>query len=200
MKEQKNVSRRWRTTAVLALGVVVGVVLMATPAASHIGSVTHLWNHHIKPKADARYLQRTIQAGRTVRGTIGNEDQVSGTDVEVSANASLPGVAPFALDDQHVTVDGTLEDTGKCNGSVANPTATAGWVCIYPYYTNNVASAQGYIWGSGDGEVKTGFQASIFSSSGPEAGFFATWAYKAPAHALAKVVVPRSCAAEGGGC
>jgi len=200
MKEQNRVSRRWRTTAVLALGVVVGVVLMATPAASHIGSVTHLWNTHIKPKADARYLQRTIQAGRTVRGTIGNEEQVAAGGVEVSANASLSGVAPFALNDGHVTIDGTSEDTGKCNGSVANPTATAGWVCIYPYYTINVDSAEGYIWGGGDGEVRTGFQASIFSVAGGSAGFFATWAYKAPSSPPAKIVAPRACRNEGGGC
>jgi hypothetical protein len=55
-KQDGRVSRRWRTAAVLALGVAIGTVLVATPAASHIGTVTHLWNHHIKPKADARYL------------------------------------------------------------------------------------------------------------------------------------------------
>jgi hypothetical protein len=57
MEEKKTrVSRWWRTTTVLTLGVVIGTVLMATPAGSHIGTVTHLWNKHIKPRADARYL------------------------------------------------------------------------------------------------------------------------------------------------
>jgi hypothetical protein len=48
MKPEQRV-RRWRTVAVLAAGVAIGVAIVATPAASHIGSVTHLWNHHIKP-------------------------------------------------------------------------------------------------------------------------------------------------------
>jgi hypothetical protein len=55
-KQEGRVSRRWRTAAVLALGVAIGAVLVATPAASHIGTVTHLWNKHIKPRADKRYL------------------------------------------------------------------------------------------------------------------------------------------------
>ena len=56
-EKKKRVSRWWRTTTVLTLGVVIGTVLMATPAGSHIGTVTHLWNAHIKPKADARYVR-----------------------------------------------------------------------------------------------------------------------------------------------
>jgi hypothetical protein len=194
--EKSHPSRRWRTAAVLAIGVAIGTILVATPAGSHIGSVTHLWESHIKPKADDRYLQRTIQAGRTVRGTIGNEETVAGADVEVSANASLPGAAPFALDDAHVTVDGTPEDTGQCNGTVSNPTAAAGWVCIYLYYESGVGAAEGYIWGGGDGDVKWGFQASAFSLGAGPTGWFGTWAYKAPANAPA-LIRPRS--PSGGG-
>ena len=64
MDKDKRSSRRWRTFAVLAVGVAIGVAIVATPAASHIGSVTHLWNNHIKPKADARYSRvLTIQNG-----------------------------------------------------------------------------------------------------------------------------------------
>ena len=60
----------WR---LLAVGVAIGTVLMATPAAGHIGSVSHLWNHHIKPKADQRYVrfQGTLPHGKTVTGTCG---------------------------------------------------------------------------------------------------------------------------------
>lgn len=57
MKEQgKRASRRWRTTAVLAVGVAIGTVMVGTPAGAHVGgTVSHLWGH-LKPKADARYL------------------------------------------------------------------------------------------------------------------------------------------------
>jgi hypothetical protein len=47
--------RRWKLVALLAAGMAVGVVMVGTPAGAHIGSVTHLWNKHIKPKADKRY-------------------------------------------------------------------------------------------------------------------------------------------------
>jgi hypothetical protein len=62
MEKERRLSRRWRSVAVLAAGVAIGIAIVATPAASHIGSLTHLWNHHIKPKADARYSRvLTIQ-------------------------------------------------------------------------------------------------------------------------------------------
>jgi hypothetical protein len=48
--------RRWRAVALLAVGMTIGVVMVATPAGAHVGgTVGHLWNDHIKPKADARY-------------------------------------------------------------------------------------------------------------------------------------------------
>lgn len=48
--------RRWRAVALLAAGLAIGVTMMATPAMSHVGgTVGHLWNDHIKPRADARY-------------------------------------------------------------------------------------------------------------------------------------------------
>lgn len=132
MKEHKNVSRRWRTTAILlARSADRGGVDGDACSRSH--RQRHPPPHKAKKRMTAISRGRRIQAGRTVRGTIGAEDRV-GIGDEVSANASLPGLAPFALDDDHVTIDGTSEDTGKCTGSVANPTAAAGWVCIYPYY------------------------------------------------------------------
>jgi hypothetical protein len=50
------VSGRWRTIALVAVGVALGVTLAAPPVSSHVGgSVNHLWSAHIRPKADARY-------------------------------------------------------------------------------------------------------------------------------------------------
>src|SRR5688572_8015879 len=61
--------RRWRAATLLALGVVIGMVMVATPAGAHVGgTVNHLWGH-LKPKTDARYLQNTIrvvESGGTV--------------------------------------------------------------------------------------------------------------------------------------
>jgi hypothetical protein len=39
-------------------------MVVATPAVSHVGgTVSHLWNQHIKPRADARY----VRAGSVVQ-------------------------------------------------------------------------------------------------------------------------------------
>ena len=49
--------RRWRAASLLAVGAVIGMVMVATPAGAHVGgTVSHLWNQHIKPKTDARYV------------------------------------------------------------------------------------------------------------------------------------------------
>ena len=45
--------------AVLAIGIAIGVAMMATPVSGDVGtSVTHLWNAHLKSKTDARYSRR----------------------------------------------------------------------------------------------------------------------------------------------
>jgi len=51
---------RTRTTAVgVALGVVFLVGTWLQPATATIGTPTHLWKQHVRPRADARYLQNT---------------------------------------------------------------------------------------------------------------------------------------------
>lgn len=55
----RRITRLRGTIAVLALGVAIGAMMVATPAGAHVGgTVNHLWEH-LKPKADARYLQNT---------------------------------------------------------------------------------------------------------------------------------------------
>jgi hypothetical protein len=91
MKPEKTV-RRWRTVAVLAAGVAIGVAIVATPAASHIGSVTHLWNHHIKPKADKRYVNvnEKAQLG-IVRAS--KDSTGGGTDLAASGRVAVNSVS-----------------------------------------------------------------------------------------------------------
>jgi hypothetical protein len=63
--EKPRVSRRWRTAALLALGAVVGTMLVAQPAGAHfLPSIKHIW-HHIKPKTDALYQTRVAGAAST---------------------------------------------------------------------------------------------------------------------------------------
>jgi hypothetical protein len=63
-------------TVVLALGVAIGTMIMATPTSGHFqSSIDHIWSH-IKPKADRRYLQNTIviteTSGSITPGNLGS--------------------------------------------------------------------------------------------------------------------------------
>ncbi|HXV33536.1 MAG TPA: hypothetical protein VD769_05965 [Gaiellaceae bacterium] len=81
---KETVSRRWRTVALLAIGVAIGTTMTATPVYSHVsGSVTHLWNAHLKPKTDARYYTKTQANTRfALKGQNGggNADLLDGLD------------------------------------------------------------------------------------------------------------------------
>ena len=68
-------SKRWRTTALLALGVAVGVMLVAPPAGAHfLPSISHIWSH-IKPKADVRYANAVAGTDKAK-----NADKLDGLD------------------------------------------------------------------------------------------------------------------------
>jgi hypothetical protein len=189
---------------VLALGVAIGTMIMATPASGHFRrSINHIWSH-IRPKADARYDRPTVKRLETIRGTIGGQ-VVSSVADEWGFNAQLPRAARAGLDDAHVTIDGVDEASGECPGTAANPTALPGYVCMYPYSVADMTPNAGYIWGSGDG-TNWGFQASVDADLA-ETGvwWFANWAYKGTNAAIAPRPVlraaDRGCSTKGlGGC
>jgi hypothetical protein len=81
--------RRWKLVALLAAGIAIGVVMVGTPAGAHVGgTVTHLWGH-LKPKADARYVNETELLWAVVDGD--GEAIVRGNRA-VSVNRSSAGI------------------------------------------------------------------------------------------------------------
>ena len=60
MSEKKpGAASKWRIAIFTVVGVMIGFLLAPTSVYSHVGgTVLHLWNDHIKPKADARYPTR----------------------------------------------------------------------------------------------------------------------------------------------
>jgi hypothetical protein len=171
--------RRWKVVALLATGIAIGVVMAGSPAGAHVGgTVNHLWGH-LKPKADARYERPVIQPGQTVRGTIGFRAEASAAGVEFGANASLPRAAPVGLDDAHVEVRDADGSATECPGSYFNPTASPGYVCIYPFTLSFATVNGGHMWGVSD-NGKWGFQVSWNSTMAGPTAFFGTWAYRAP--------------------
>ena len=148
-------------------------------------------------------------SGRTVRGVIGGDFPAipAGPSTECTNNcswagyASLPFPARAALTDDDVLVDNTTwvsGDTGQtqptlsssesgspaaCTGSVANPTAPAGKVCIYIAGGDNAEDVAGYSVVPGTGGSKYGFKLH-WVSTGPGSAqntfIDAVWAYTAP--------------------
>jgi hypothetical protein len=172
--------RRWKLVGLLASGVALGTLLVGTPATAHVGgTLGHLWAH-LKPWADARYDRPTVEPGETIRGTIGGQVISQATSGEWGFNAQLPRAAPVALDDAHVVVNGVDEPTGVCTGTAAAPTASPGYVCIYPYSTGGLTAGAGAgtIWGISNNAW--GFQVSLNATITGEVYWFANWAYRAP--------------------
>jgi hypothetical protein len=171
--------RGWKAVALLATGMVIGVLLVGSPVGAHVASWTHNWNTHIRPRADARYERPIVKPGETIRGTIGGQVETSSTG-EWGFNASLPRAAPVPLDDAHVVINGFDEPIPVCTGTAANPTAPPGYVCIYPYSTGGFTPSVtgGGIWGVGTN--KWGFQVSLNATVASEVYWFANWAYRAP--------------------
>jgi hypothetical protein len=59
----KRTALRRRTFLSLAIGLVMGVIIAAPPVGAHVGgTVQHLWRDHIRPKADARYVNDRLSA------------------------------------------------------------------------------------------------------------------------------------------
>jgi hypothetical protein len=142
-------SRRWRATGVLALGVVVGVMLVAPPAGAHFkASIRHIW-HHIKPQADKRYLRynATLPPGRTLTGSWSASTKV---DANLQyAEGSISFAMPLASAPTVIVVpnDASVPMPAGCSGTLANPQASPGKLCIFVGWTFNTMT-QGHLDGT----------------------------------------------------
>jgi hypothetical protein len=186
--------RRWKLVALLAAGMAVGVVMVGTPAGAHIGSVTHLWNQHIKPKTDARYYKKStannrflpggnLPAGSTIRGSfiVFNANAVGGdlTTTNVMFGWRLAS-APTA----HYLAPGA-PPTANCPGSVLSPQARAGHLCFYGRLEINVASVTLYDPTTNEFGALAGNRfGSVIAAVSTAAGIVeidGSWAVRAPA-------------------
>jgi hypothetical protein len=176
--------RRWRAATLLAVGAVIGMVMIATPAGAHVGgTVSHLWKQHIRPKADARYVklrspQAPLRSGVTIRGVIGGDFHASASSdwrVEQSFSIRSPIVLPLGA----VDVDGQDEASNRCTGTANTPTAPPGVVCIYLDSSFNAAGFLGYGAPNPAAGSVYGFMLNWTSGSG-DTWAHATWAYTAP--------------------
>jgi hypothetical protein len=148
--------RRWKVVAILATGIMIGVVIAGTPAGAHVGgTVAHLWNKHIKPKADKRYANAVagtdkaknankldgfdstrffpggnLPRGKTIRGIyrVTGSDEAAGADVGSSAISF--GWTLASAPTPHFVAAGTPPPP-ECPGNAANPHAAVGHLCVF---------------------------------------------------------------------
>jgi hypothetical protein len=90
----------------------------------------------------------------------------------------LPIPAAGNINDAHVSIDGVDEAASECTGSYASPTATAGYVCLYPRRTAGVNIVDGYVPFSDP--TKYGFAMKAQSTGGGQVIAEGTFAYTAP--------------------
>ncbi len=72
----RQVRRRKLVAAIVAV-LALGVVVVATPAGASI-NWTNIWNTHLKPKADKRYVNESELLWAVVDGTTGDLDRGNG--------------------------------------------------------------------------------------------------------------------------
>jgi len=147
-ERSKRGTRLRRMIVVLAIGVAIGTMIMATPASAHFrSSIDHIWSH-IKPKADARYLQNTVRVvkfgGTVALGGFDSEivncpagyqaigggvdiNQVAGGDI-ASSHPVRDGARALTLaDGQHPAANGWY---GAINNDSDSPSTAPYWVVV----------------------------------------------------------------------
>jgi len=146
--EKRRLSRRWRIATLLAVGALIGVLMSASPAGAHFkASIDHIWSH-IKPKADARYLQNTktfVKAGGSVAaGSFDSESVMcpdgwqaigGGVDINQIAGGHVASSEPLVggartltlSDGQHSAANGWF---GAVNNDPASPSSAPYWVIV----------------------------------------------------------------------
>jgi len=124
----------------------------------------------------------TIPSGVTLSGNFVASDSDTGQSHITHRAISFPLPAPEALTASGVNfAPGSVignDDDSDCTGSIANPTAPPGQVCLYEGGGANATTAQGYVSGPGFVNNRLGFEI-IVNGSG-QVSLTGTWAYTAP--------------------
>ena len=123
-----------------------------------------------------------IPSGQTVTGSVVYDTHESTNVNSDAVGVDLPGTAPVALTDATVnfSVSGfpTADDDPVCTGTVTDPTAPAGMVCLYIGATSGVGVIVGNV-----GYLATRSFTVSFTPNGindTDETVYATWAYTAP--------------------
>jgi hypothetical protein len=146
---------------------------LTVPTALHANSANNATNAATAATVTG---QGTLASGKTEIGIVGGAFQNGPTvSSPLAVTVTFPVLAPAALTGSSIEV----APTASCTGSTANPTAAAGFVCIYP---DIMIAASGISGDTGvNGDKKLGFELDwVATSANQESSVRAEWAYTAP--------------------
>ena len=131
--------------------------------------------------------------GDTIRGAVGADFNADAPVFDYGVIASLPIPATNALTDNDVFIQvdtwsttgtqakpATTDGDAGCSGSLAEPTAPAGKVCVYVAGGDNATDVNGYSIVPGAGGSPYGFKLAWTAPDPGDTFIDAVWAYKAP--------------------
>ena len=124
--------RSRKLVALIAAALAIGVVMVATPA-SAITNWTNVWNNHIKPKADQRYVKKS--AIKTIQGNYAAGLQAANTNDDGWDSISF-GFELASAPQEHFLPAGAAS-TAQCPGTAVNPLAAPGHLCVYESVSQN---------------------------------------------------------------
>lgn len=137
----------------------------------------------------------TIPSGTTVFGAIGGDYHSATAGGEWGATSSMLGIPPVNFGNELVVVKNNVNVDNECgggtclhqeelayghfcNGTVEAPSASPGWVCIYPTQDTNASQVRSIALPNGNGAH--GFTVRWVSANVGRTIFRGVWAYTAP--------------------
>jgi hypothetical protein len=155
----------------------VGVVMVGTPAGAHVADWAHNWNKHIRPKADKRYVKKS--AVKTLQGTYALGLVAASTGDDGWDSISF-GFQLATAPQEHFIQSGTPAPAA-CPGSAAHPLAAAGHLCVYESSSLNRAAVTIFANTATDMATRWGAGLWLQPAFAGNAYSYGTWAVTAPA-------------------
>ena len=185
--EKRTGARRWRAVALLALGAVVGMMVVATPGTAHVGgTVAHLVGHlktyfYTKQEANKQFLKTSgsLAPGKTMRGVywaLDDDEDANQSIASSEISFAVPlATAPIA----HFIPDGGAVPAG-CSGTPENPGASPGHLCVFQESGFNVSDSVVATPNDTVGATRHGAILLTFSAGAGRFSNAGRWAVTAP--------------------
>lgn len=188
--------RSRKLVVLVAAALAIGVVMVATPA-SAITNWTNVWNNHIKPKADQRYVKKS--AIKTIQGNYAAGLQAGNIGDDGWDSISF-GFELSSAPEEHFLTAGSAS-TAQCPGTAVNPLAAPGHLCVYESQSQNRGSVVLFTGTTGftNQASKWGAGVWLIPAAAGNAYSYGTWAVTAANGTSPSRVAPNATGQVAGG-